>query len=69
MSGIDILQITVSVLNVIVFGSAIPFAFRVVRELATITATLKGMGWQEDSINKLQDEVQGIKLDMARGGE
>ncbi len=49
-----------------IFVLAIPWAMKVVAQLASIKAELNAIQWQEKAIGKLQDEVKDIQLAMAK---
>jgi hypothetical protein len=68
---VDTLQIIilgVELLIGLVVGAAVPFAFRVSRELGEIQSHLKSQQYQQGAIDGLEREVSSIKVRMARMG-
>ena len=52
----------------LIFFGMVPWAMRVVRELGEIRTALESMGWQEDAITELRQEVNGLKVRLAEFG-
>jgi hypothetical protein len=71
IASLDSLQIILLVLELgvaAVVSAAIPFAFRVSRELGEIKATLSAKEYQEPAIDELRSDVSKINVRLARIG-
>jgi type III secretory pathway component EscT len=68
MDPFQIVILGVELLIGLVVGCAIPFCFRVSRELGEIKSTLEARQNQEQSIDGLEREVSSIKVRLARIG-
>ena len=67
---IEVLQIIIGLIVTAVCLGAVPFAINVSKSLATINATLKAMNWQETAIYQLKDDMNDLKVELAKlGGE
>ncbi len=52
----------------LVIAGAIPWAFKVVRELGEIGKTLESREWQADAITGIKEDIGSIQVGMARMG-